>query len=292
MRKPELIVDAHAILGEGPCWDAASGILYWIDIKGRRLHAFDPDSSQDRETRLDKMPGTVACRKSGASLIMAMEDGFNFVDPTTGRATLIVDPEPDRPNNRFNDGKCDPSGRFWAGSMNDVDKARTGAFYRLGRDLSCERMLDGVGTSNGLTWSSDGRIMYYIDTRDARVDAFDFDRDEGLISNRRTAFEVPREIGHPDGMTIDEEGMLWVALWMGWGIGRWDPRTGKLLEKIDIPVARTSCCAFGGPSLDKLYITTASVDVGPEEAAEQPNAGGLFVYEPGLRGASSYSFAG
>jgi sugar lactone lactonase YvrE len=225
---------------------------------------------------------------------MAMEHGFAFVDANTGAATPILNPEPDKPGNRFNDGKCDSHGRFWAGTMDDAEKERSGAFYRLDADLSCTRLFGGVGISNGLAWSPDDKYLYYIDTPTRRVDAFDFDPETGGLSNRRVAFEVPLGMGFPDGMTVDEEGMLWVALWMGWGLGRWDPSSGRLLEKVDVPVARTSCCAFGGRALDKLYITTASIGVagaGGEEAAGQPHAGALFVYEPGLKGAASVPFA-
>jgi Gluconolactonase len=292
MNKPELVVDAHAIIGEGPYWDHVASVLYWIDIKGRRLHRYDPEAGSDKELRLEKMPGAVVGRAKGTSLVMAMEDGFNFVDPESGAATPLVNPEPDRPGNRFNDGKCDSRGRFWAGSMDNAEKASSGAFYRLDADLVCETQFDGVGISNGLAWSPDDRFLYYIDTPTGRVDCFDFDADSGRLSNRRPAFAVPREMGFPDGMTIDEEGMLWIALWEGWGLSRWNPRTGKLIGKVELPVARTSSCAFGGPCLDRLYITTASIGVGPGETADQKHAGGLFVYEPGLRGARSVPFAG
>jgi sugar lactone lactonase YvrE len=291
MARPELVVDAHAVIGEGPWWDARAQLLYWIDIKGKRLHVFDPSQGGDRSVDLGKMPGCVVGRESGG-LLAAMEDGFAFVDPSNGALTPICDPEADRPGNRFNDGKCDSRGCLWAGSMDDAEEGRTGAFYRLGADLACERLFDGVGISNGLAWSPDDRTMYYIDTPTGRVDAFDFDAEKGSLSKRRLAFEVPHGMGSPDGMTIDEEGMLWVALWMGWGVGRWDPRSGRLLEKVALPVARTSSCAFGGPSMDRLYITTASVGAMPGKEAGEPHAGGLFVYEPGLKGAASVPFAG
>jgi sugar lactone lactonase YvrE len=291
MAKPELIVDAHAVIGEGPWWDARAQLLYWIDIKGRRLHVFEPGLGADRSVELGKRPGTVVGRESGG-LLMAMEDGFSFVDPRSGATTSIGDPEADKPGNRFNDGKCDSAGRFWAGSMDDAEKENTGAFYRLGADLACERVFGGVGISNGLAWSPDDRTMYYIDTPTRRIDAFDFDAESGGLSNRRPAFELPHDMGFPDGMTIDDEGMLWIALWMGWGVGRWNPRSGRLLEKVALPVARVSSCAFGGPALDRLYITTASVGLSPDEARLQPHAGGFFVCEPGLTGAASVPFAG
>ncbi len=293
MAKAELVADARAILGEGPWWDARAGILYWVDIGGRRLHAHDPSGEPDRSVDLGKKPGTVVGRAAASgkpSLLIALEDGFAFVDPDSGATEPLFDPEADRRGNRFNDGKCDSRGRFWVGSMDDSESgARTGALYRLGPDLGCERVLDGLGISNGLAWSPDDRTMYFIDTPTRRVDAFDFDREGGVISNRRTAFEIPQEMGFPDGMTIDEEGMLWVALWMGWGLGRWDPRGGRLLERLDLPAARVTSCAFGGPGMDRLYVTTAGA--GPGEAS-QPHAGGLFACEPGLKGASSTPFAG
>jgi sugar lactone lactonase YvrE len=297
MAEPELIVDAHAIIGEGPWWDSRAGILYWLDIAGKSLHLFDPERGSDRSIALGNKPGCVVGRGSGyagpESLLMATEDGFAFVDPAGGAARILFDPEADREGNRFNDGKCDSRGRLWAGSMDDSEGgAKSGALYRLGPGLACERVLDGLGISNGLAWSPDDRVMYFIDTPTRRVDAFDYESETGSVSKRRTAFEVPRDMGFPDGMTIDEEGMLWVALWMGWGLGRWDPRSGKLLERVAIPVARVSSCAFGGPGMDRLYITTASVGVGPEDEGGQPQAGGLFSYEPGLKGAASVPFAG
>jgi sugar lactone lactonase YvrE len=298
MPKAQLALDARALLGEGPYWDSSSGTLYWIDIAGRSLHAFDPAGCRDVAVGLPSKPGAVVGRSGGIArdgLLMAMEDGFCFADPETGATSPILDPEPERATNRFNDGKCDSRGRFWAGSMDDSEKGRRGAFYRLGADLSCERQFDGVGISNGLAWSPDDRIMYYIDTPTRRVDAFDFDAEAGSIAGRRTAFEIPQGMGFPDGMTVDEEGMLWIALWMGWGLGRWDPGSGRLVEKLDLPVARCTSCAFGakpgGSALDRLYITTASLGIGPGEAS-QPEAGGVFVYDPGLSGAPSRPFAG
>jgi sugar lactone lactonase YvrE len=291
MKEVELLVDARAVIGEGPFWDAAEAVLYWIDVKGRLLHVFDPAGTADRRVPLGSRPGSVVAAGSG-SLLMAMEDGFAFVDQETGAATRLLDPEADKPGNRFNDGKCDSRGRFWAGTMADSEIGAEGSLYRFDPDRSCVRLLDGIGISNGLAWSPDDRTMYYIDTPTRRIDAFDFDAVTGGISGRRVAFRVPASMGFPDGMTIDEEGMLWVALWEGWGLGRWDPRSGKLLSRVELPVAKTSSCAFGGRNLDKLYITTASVGLGSEGLAEQPHAGGLFVFEPGVRGAASRPFAG
>lgn len=292
----ELIVDAHALVGEGPWWGSASRTLYWLDIKGKRLHLFDPAARRDRVIDLDRMPGAVVGKRSGG-LLIAAEGGFAFFDPLTGDFAPICDPEADMPGNRFNDGKCDSRGRMWAGSMDDAEKERTGSLYRLGPDLACERLFGGIGISNGLAFSPDDTRMYYIDTPTRRVDVFDFDAESGGISNRRSAFEVPTSLGLPDGMTVDREGMLWVALWGGWGLGRWDPRSGRLLERVRLPVARVSSCVFGGDSRDgsgfgRLYVTTASVGLSPAESREQPHAGGLFAIEPRVGGFASVPFAG
>jgi sugar lactone lactonase YvrE len=291
MPKAELVVDAHAIIGEGPWWDSRALLLYWIDIKGKNLHIFDPSTASDRVLGLGRQPGTVVGRDSGG-LLLALEDGFAFFDPATGEMRVLFDPEAGCESNRFNDGKCDSRGRFWVGSMDDEELRDTGSLYRLSPGLRCERLFDGVGVSNGMAWSPDDKTMYYVDSHRPRVEAFDFEAETGAISGRRVAFEIPPSMGCPDGMTIDEEGMLWVALWMGWGIGRWDPRTGRLIERIDVPAARTSSCVFGGPDLDMLYITTASIGVGPAELAAQEHAGGLFAYKPALRGARSVPFKG
>lgn len=296
MNEVELIVDERAIIGEGPWWDSALGVLYWIDIKGKALHAYDPGTERDRRLSLASMPGAVVGRRSGG-LVMVMEEGFAFVDPQTGVSSPFLDPEAHLAGNRYNDGKCDSRGRFWAGTMDDAEKETKGSLYRLDPDLGCKRILGGVGISNGLAFSPDDTLMYYIDTWTRRVDAFDFEVETGVISNRRVAFEVPESMGGPDGMTIDEDGMLWVALWGGWGVGRWDPRSGRLIEKVDLPVEKVTSCVFGASgrgdaALDRLYMTTASIGLGPDDLRRQPAAGGLFVLEPGVKGLPATPFAG
>jgi len=291
MAAAELVMDARARLAEGPWWDSRAELLYWIDIEGLSLHAFDPANGSDaRVAEFESKPGTVVGR-AGGGLLVALADGLARVDPSSGSVRMLFDPEPDKTGNRFNDGKCDAAGRLWVGTMADSCEGREGALYRVGADLSCERMLDRIGISNGLGWSPDGRTMYFIDTPTRKVDAFDFDEESGAISRRRTVVAVPHGMGSPDGMTVDGEGMLWIALWMGWGLGRWDPGSGQLVEKVDVPAARTTSCCFGGADLDTLFITTAASGSGGAEG--QPCAGGLFAYRPGgLRGAASTPFAG
>jgi sugar lactone lactonase YvrE len=284
----DLLLDAKAALGEGAIWDARQGRLLWVDIIGKSLHIFDPATGNDRSINVGQFIGTVVPRRNGAVMV-AVYDGFAALDLDTGVMEFVADPEADSPDTRFNDGKCDPAGRFWAGTMSLKGVAEAGSLYVLDTDRSVRRMVTGVTTSNGIVWSRDTRTMYYIDTRLKRVDAFDFDLATGNIGNRRTAFHVPTEDGRPDGMTIDAEGNLWVAHWEGWRVTCWNPKTGKLLQTVRVPVARVTSCAFGGPKLDTLFITTAQPS--PPDPA-QPHAGGLFVASPGIHGVAAFEYGG
>jgi sugar lactone lactonase YvrE len=284
----ELVLDARAKLGEGALWDANRQQLLWVDILGQSLHIFDPSTGKDQAINVGQFVGTVVPRRSGGVMV-AVYDGFAALDPVSGNLEFIADPEADLPDNRFNDGKCDPAGRFWAGTMSLKRVAESGSLYVLDPDHTVRKMVTGVTTSNGIVWTGDARTMYYIDTRLQRVDAFDYDLATGTIANRRVAFEVPTDEGRPDGMTIDAEDKLWVAHWEGGRVTRWDPVAGHLLQTIRVPVARVTSCAFGGPDLDTLYITTAQPT---EPDPSQPHAGGLFVARPDVRGVPAFAYAG
>ncbi len=284
----DLELDAKAVLGEGPCWDRRTSILYWVDIEEGLLHAYDPSRHADRTVPVHQPIGAVVTRASGG-LILALRDGFFAFDPSSASLEAIVDPEAHLPTTRFNDGKCDPSGRLWAGT---TGLPRGCALYRLDLDLSAHRMVSGVSISNGLAWSPDERIMYYVDSPTRAIVAFDYERGSGQIARRRQAFRIPEGMGLPDGMTIDEEGMLWVALWDGGLVGRWDPQTGDLVGRVRLPVSRPTSCAFGGEHLDELYITSARVGLDEASLAEQPLAGGIFKCRPGVRGGPSWDFRG
>lgn len=287
----ELVLDAKARLGESACWHAEGGILYWVDIAGQALHAFDPTTGEDRAVNVGQMIGAVAPRRSGG-LVAALHHGLAELDPDSGETRLIADPEADLPDNRFNDGKCDPAGRFWAGSLNLQRRPGAANLWRLDADGTVTRMLQGVTNSNGLVWSLDEETLYYIDTGTRRIDAFDYSVHSGEIVNRRPVVEVPEAMGKPDGMTIDFEGMLWVALYRGGCVTRWDPRNGKLLARIAVPATQTTTCAFGGADLGDLYITTARQNLDDEVLQEQPHAGGVFRARPGVAGPAPFSFAG
>ena len=290
---PELVLDAKALLGEGAIWNAVLQRLHWIDIVGRRVCTYDPATGENRAADVGQMVGTVVPR-AGGGLMLALHEGFAGFDPGTGRVTRLPrPPEHDPAIARFNDGKCDPAGRFWAGTMALVKGPRPlGRLYRLDADGSMHVMLRDVGTSNGIAWSLDRRTMFYIDTPLLRVDAFDYDDATGAIGNRRTVITIPLDLGRPDGSTIDAEGMLWIAMWEGWGVTRWHPHTGALLQTIRLPVARVTSCAFGGPDFDTLYLTSARTGLTDEQLAAQPLAGGLFQVKPGVCGVRASAYQG
>lgn len=292
MAEAKLILDAKATLGEGPIWDVRESVLWWIDINECRLHRFDPATGNNETYDIGQRVGTVVPRTSGG-LMLAVQNGFASYDPTTQDLEIIADPEADLPQNRFNDGKCNPAGQFWAGTLELVEEDMTaGTLYCLYPDFRVESRVPDVGISNGIVWTSDKTKMYFIDSPTRRVDAFDYDNETGEISNRRTAIALPEGIGFPDGMTIDSEDKLWVALWAGWGVARFDPTTGELLEKIDVQASQVTACAFGGPELKDLYITTARRDLMGDALSDQPHAGGLFHVALDVAGVPAAAFAG
>jgi sugar lactone lactonase YvrE len=293
--KISLVVDAKAELGEGPCWDIHRQMLYWVDIIKHLVHIYDPKTSVDRTIDVGQEVGCVAPRRAGG-LLCGFRNGIGILDTESAEYRILLDPENHLPGNRFNDGKCDPAGRFWAGTMaprvGDAKRKAAGSLYCLFPNMTIRTMVSGVITSNGLAWSPDSNQMYYIDTGLPVVSAFDFDRETGDISNRRTVIEIDPSTGKPDGMTIDEEGMLWVAHFGGGRVTRWDPNEGRLLKTIEVPAPRVTSCAFGGYHLDTLFITTARSGMTEDELKTYPKAGGLFRLNPGVRGTPTAEFNG
>jgi sugar lactone lactonase YvrE len=287
----ELVVDAKAMVGEGPSWHAASRRLFWVDILEGNVHVYDPAGEHDRIIHVGQMVGAVVPRRDGG-LIVAMHHGLASLDLDSGAIRTIADPESHLPRNRFNDGKCDPAGRFWAGTMSIDREPNAGSLYCLDTDCQVRQVLGGVTCSNGIAWSLDRSTMYYIDTPTGRVDAFDYDLPTGRIGNRRVVITVPETLGKPDGMAIDAAGMLWIAIWDGGCVTRWNPQTGGLDQTVSIPALHVASCAFGGSNLDELYITTARVRMPEEQLASQPHAGGLFRIHPGVQGPAALEFAG
>ncbi len=289
--KVELVLDARAEVGESPIWHAQRQVLYWVDILKCQVHIYNPATKRDRAIHVGQFVGTVVPRKAGGVMV-ALQRGFARLDLNTEMLDFIADPEADKPGNRFNDGKCDPAGRFWAGTMPIEGAEPTGSLYCLHANLTVKKMLSPVTCSNGIAWSLDKKTMYYIDTPRMTVDAFDYDLATGKIANRRTAITIPPGIGSPDGCTLDAEGMLWIAHWGGSRVTRWNPASGQLLDTVPVPATNVTACAFGGPNLDRLYITTARVGLDSAALRQNPREGGLFVAQPGVTGLEACEFAG
>jgi sugar lactone lactonase YvrE len=284
----ELVLDAHAEVGEGPAWDPRSGRLVWVDITRCQVHLFEPSTASDLSMDVGQHVGAAAPRAAGG-LILALRGGFGVLDLESASVEAIADTEASNPRNRMNDGKCDRAGRFWAGSMSYAETGNEGSLYRLEHDHSVVRVLSGVGLSNGLGWSPDDRLMYHVDSLAATLYVQDFDPESGSIANRRPLIEVPEGQGTPDGMTVDAEGCLWVAFWGGGAVRRYTPE-GSMLQEVELPVRQVSCCAFGGPDQGDLYITTASRGLSEQNLREQSGAGGLFRCRPGVTGPPAHPY--
>jgi sugar lactone lactonase YvrE len=286
----ELVLDPKAELGEGPVWDVRASCLWFVDILRGRVHRFDPATQALGTYEVGCMVGAVAPAEAG-DLVLAVHDGFARLDPATGQTRMIAEVEADRPDQRMNDGKCDAAGRFWAGTMALDERAGAGALYRLDPDGRARAMLHHVSISNGLDWSDDGRLMYFIDSPTQSIDVFDFDLATGSIANRRTWLRIGPAHGMPDGLTLDADGYVWVSLWGGGGVRRYAP-DGRLDAVVGLPTMYPTSCTFGGPDLRDLYITTATIRLSDSERADQPQAGGLFRCRPGAGGRPANRFKG
>jgi len=285
----DLVLDAHAELGEGPIWDDERQRLLFVDIMRGIVHEFDPATGSDRTYEIGEPVSAIALTRRGVYLL-ATKTGFVTLDPKTATTARVAFVEAEVTDNRMNDGYVDARGRFWAGTMSMFGR-RHGSLYRLDPDGTITRMIGGVSTSNGIDWSPDGKQMYYVDTPTARIDVFDFDEANGTISNHRVLVDIPHKAGHPDGLIVDAEGFLWLALWAGGAIHRYAP-DGRLDQAIPMPATHPTKCAFGGPDLSDLYVTSASIELSADGKKAQPHAGGLFLLRPGVRGRLPHRFGG
>ena len=276
-------------LGESPIWCERTARLYWVDSRGPALHRYDWHDRRHRSPKLPEVVGSIALCESGG-LLAALRSGiYRCAEDGTLGARLAA-PEPDKPENRFNDGRCDRRGRFWSGTMNDHERAATGSLWRLDTDLSCTAMRHDIIVPNSIAWSPDDRRMYFADTYREHILAFDYDADTGALANERLFAACPGP-GRPDGSAVDAEGCLWNAEYGGGRVVRYRP-DGTIDRAIGLPVSQPTCCAFGGPALDHLFITTATQRLDAAALAAQPLAGGLFVARPGVVGLPEARFGG
>lgn len=278
---PEVFIPIPCTLGEGPIW--CHDRLWWVDIPEQRLLSVDQTRADHREYLLPSQIGCVA-PVDASTMAVALEDGFHLLDLKTQGVSPLGQRPPHDPDIRFNDGKCDAAGRFVAGTLHMAGGKNQASLFSLAPDGTLDTLIHPLGLSNGLAWNEHSDTLYFIDSPTRSVQAFDYDLESGAISGSRTLFSIPTELGIPDGMEIDREGHLWIAHWGGWAVRRWSLE-GEILAEIKTPCSQPTSCCFGGPSLDRLYITSARSGLSPEKLQEQPLAGCVFACElPGISG--------
>jgi len=275
-------------LGEGPFW--FEDRLWWVDIDAGKLHSVNGSGGDRASLSMGRRIGAAA-PIDGEQFLVALEDGIGIIQRASGLIDLLASPEKNRADSRFNDGKCDGAGRFVAGTLNMAGRAGGSALYSFSPGGAVETIHAPVTISNGLAWSADGATLFYIDSSTREVAAFPYDQETGRLGARSVVVRVPDAMGLPDGMDIDQEGNLWVGHWGGNAVRCWSPRTGECLAEVPVPCSQVTSCCFGGPSLDRLYITTARVSLSGEELQCQPLAGSLFVSDPGVAGFAVRKFA-
>jgi sugar lactone lactonase YvrE len=275
-------------LGECPLWDEREKVLWWVDSRWPAVKRLDPESGAVMMQVLPEVVGSIAFRATGG-LIAAMKSGIHFLDAASGALEARANPEAHLPENRFNDGRCDRQGRFWAGTMCDVRRDPTGSLYRFDADLACTKLRNAIIIPNSLAFSPDGRTMYFADTNRHTIWAYDYDPASGTAAKERVFADTGS--GRPDGSCVDAEGGLWNAEYGGWRLVRYTP-AGKVDRVVEVPVANPTCCTFGGEDFGTLYVTTATQRLTPEDLAKQPLAGSLLALRPGVKGLPEGRFAG
>jgi len=285
----KVAIESGNVLGEGPVWSEDEQALYWVDIQRRLLQRWEFATGSQKTWMMPSEIGSFAIRQKGGCIV-ALRTGFAFLDLSNGDIQAIYDPEPELIPTRFNDGKCDRRGRFWAGTMDEEYPKRRAGLYMLDLDGTCRRIRNQVGISNGLGWSPDNRIFYYTDSAESCIFAYDFDIETGEVANERIFASTPE--GYvPDGLTVDSSGFIWSAKWDGWKVVRYAPN-GSVDKEIPLPVQRPTSITFGGPEMKHIFITSASIGLSPQELDQQPNAGNVFVIETDIRGIPEPKFAG
>lgn len=291
MTRVRCVLDAKAKLGESPVWCAEEQALYWVDSLEPAIHRLDPATGRSCRYPMPAEIGSLGLRRQGGAVV-ALRTGFHLFDFERETLTFLVDPEENRPNNRLNDGKVSPEGRFWAGSMDDrPHREPLAALYRLDPDRSCHKILDRLIVSNGLAWSPDGRVMYHSDSSGPYVKAYDYSAADGSISNPRVLAEPTQEIGRPDGAATDVEGFYWSAGVSAGVLNRWSP-DGRLDRQIPLPCSAPTMPCFGGRDMRTIFVTSLTVRQSPAQLAAKPLSGGIFALRVDVPGVPVGRFAG
>jgi len=282
------LLHCQNILGECPLWHEDEQRLYWVDITGKTINRLDTRTGQHESFTVDSQVGVIARRATGG-FVAAGEKGFGFWKPGQIQIENFNNPEAEQPYSRFNDGKVDRQGRFWAGTMTHTESVS--ALYRLDPDHSVHTMETGLTISNGIGWGADNQVMYFVDSLRYVIYAYDFDLEAGLVSNRRAFVQFSKDKGVPDGLTVDRDGCVWCAIYGGGRITRFDPQ-GKIIAEIELPVSQPTSCAFGGENFSELYITSASEGLSDAALETEQMAGDLFVIKTKVKGRPEPKFLG
>ncbi|MFB2553727.1 SMP-30/gluconolactonase/LRE family protein [Ensifer soli] len=280
--EPQLLLAAQTELGECPVWDADRNTLFFMDIIGQTLHAYDWASGKDRVMPLPALGGALALSRDGR-LIAGLQTGIHTIDPLSGAVTFLVDPEPDKPDHRLNEGKCDPQGRFWVGSISILGRFPTGCLYRLEKDGRVTQVLDRISVPNTLAWQPDGQHMLFADSVTKQVWRFRYDAETGAIGERKVFIDTSDYKGMPDGIAVDADGGVWIAEFGGGAVHHYSAQ-GKLEGTVRVPASQVTSCVFAGPDLDRLVIITTKRLLDDRARQEQPHSGDLFIIEPGISG--------
>ena len=279
-------IASQCFLGEGPLWHSSRGSFFWVDIERGNLYEYHLANDVSK-TRHFPHRLTVVLKGKDGKLILGLDRRLARFDLETEELEWLCGVEDDLPLHRFNDGKVDPKGRIWIGTLSTTFTDGAGSLYRIDADLQPKKVLSELTISNGMAWSADAKTFYFIDTPTRQICEYSFDVESGEIESRRVAVEMPKEMGFPDGMCIDREGMLWVGHYGGSGVYRWNPDSGELLDKIELPVPHVTSCCFGGENLDHLLITTAQENLSEDDLKKYPQSGNAFVVKVGVSGSKS-----
>jgi sugar lactone lactonase YvrE len=278
----ELYYEAGAALGEGPRWDPRTNELHWVDIERGEIHRLEHDTRRHHCVSVGQSVGAAVPLRNGDGWIAGLRDGVAIVG-RDGRVVESVPVDAARPRHRMNDGACDTAGRFWTGTLDEDHGPASDALYRVDHDLAVESVVTGIGLSNGLAWSPDDATMYRVDSALGSVFRCDFDAASGTRGAEEVLAVIDAADGEPDGITVDRDGFVWVALWDGWALRRLSP-SGDVDAVVQVPVARPTSCTFGGPDLDTLFVTTARIGLAQDALREQPWAGHILSWTPGVSG--------
>ncbi|XP_031571874.1 regucalcin-like [Actinia tenebrosa] len=300
MTKPEISVVSECCtdLGEGPFWDNTIHRCLYVDILGKSIHLLDPTTGKDQKYQFEDTIGAAVMRKKGGSVLLTSGLKIIFLDLETQKQETVATVDGDKPHNRFNDGKCDPAGRFWSGTMGPEPRPvevvpEQGTLYSFDKNHKVQSHFNKITISNGLAWSPDDKTFYFVDSFLGCVYAFDYDLASGSIDNKRVAIQIDPSHGVPDGITVDVDGMLWIAMYNGGKVARYNPTTGNVITTVNFPVTKTTSVCWAGPNYDELLVTSERKRLSPEEKKQQPLAGSIFkVKNLGTGGLPSIPYDG